>query len=186
MIVACDVDEVVVDLMPEWIGRYNADYGDTLTVDAIHKWEIEEFVKPECGRRIYDYLSDDDLYESSQPVPDAIGGILALRDMGIRVVFVTSQDHPRKRAWLERHGLLTLTRRGSSDDYVAASDKGLVCGDVLIDDYLHNLERFDRPWRTPIIFDRPWNRIPDGEWNPGCNSRRACNWVQVVAAISLL
>jgi len=90
MVIACDVDDVACDLVTEWIRLYNRDYFDTLSTPDITEWNIVKFVKPECGDKIYDYLDNPSLYDTIYPVERSIDGVIALRNMGHRVVFVTS------------------------------------------------------------------------------------------------
>lgn len=155
-IVLCDVDGVVADMIPEWLYFYNMDYDDCLTVDNIVGWSVHNFVKNACGKKIYDYLAYENLYDDVQPFPGALEGIKELREAGFRVVFVTSGVQPAKIKWLQRHGFIEDWM--SSKDVIIAHDKSLVRGDYLIDDGLHNCEAFDG---VAILFDQPWNRHSD-------------------------
>lgn len=161
--VLCDVDGVVADLHKEWLRRYNEDYNDTLTMDMITDWEITKFVKPECGSKIFDYWKDQTFYAWVDPIPGAVNGVEVLRSRGHRVVFVTSCADgtvDQKVNWLRAQKLIT-NKYGPGPDFVAASDKGLIRGDVLIDDHLRNLEA--APELDTILFDQPWNAHADSE-----------------------
>jgi 5'(3')-deoxyribonucleotidase len=167
--ILCDVDEVVAGLLPAWIARYNATWDDNLQLNAITGWHIPDFVKPECGERIYDLL-DATIYESVQPAAEAREGLWALRAMGHRVVFVTSSNAATagpKMDWLVHHGFATDRK-----DIVIAHDKSLVRGDVLIDDGLHNLKAFPGP---AILFTQPHNASYTRR-----GLRRANTWADVV------
>jgi 5'(3')-deoxyribonucleotidase len=164
-----DVDGVLADLHTEWLRRYNADYGDTMTRDDVTRWGIETLVKPACGKRIYDYLSQPDLYEYVAEIPGAYNAVQAMRARGDRVVYVTSNMKgmtDQKWLWLERHGYLADAR-----DLVVATDKSLVLVDALVDDALINVRAFRRG--GGVLVNAPWNR---GEpwW------LRAYNWSQVL------
>ena len=37
-IVVCDVDDVVLNLVPNWLKYYNQDFDDNLTKDEIIEW----------------------------------------------------------------------------------------------------------------------------------------------------
>ena len=67
--VAVDVDDVCADLLTEWLYRYNLEYEDNLTVADVDRWDLSEQVKPECGKKIYNYLRDPEStgYYSSTP-----------------------------------------------------------------------------------------------------------------------
>lgn len=153
----CDVDGVVAKLDETWFARYNRDYDDNLTDDKVTGWGMDEFVKPECGSKIYDYLQDPTLYDNCPPMQDALWGINQLRDMGYRVVFVTSSTaghSGRKYRWLIDNGFLN-SHHASIRDYVEAADKSVVAGDFIVDDGIHNL---DTSPARPIMFLRPWNK----------------------------
>lgn len=155
-LVAIDVDGVVADLHCEWLKRYNADYNDRLSVDSIRVWGMHKVVKPECGRRIYDYLSDSTLYDNVPSIHLALAGIRRIRDANFKIVFVSScvvGSMDAKARWLERHGFIdgsSITKK----TFIACSDKHLIRADVLIDDYPLNLDEF--PAKT-VLFTQPWN-----------------------------
>ncbi|MFZ5827353.1 MAG: 5' nucleotidase, NT5C type, partial [Bacillota bacterium] len=52
-----DLDGVCCNLMKKWLAVYNHDYSDNLTEADITSWNWDDFVKPECGKRIYHYLN---------------------------------------------------------------------------------------------------------------------------------
>ena len=151
-IYAVDVDGVVANNHYEWINLYNHDYHDNFTLDRWTSWNIHEFVKPECGMKIYDYLKDRHFYENVRPEPYSMDGITYLRRYG-RVVFVTSSTPEQmglKYQWLLKHKYLDNT-----GDYIECSDKSLVRADYLIDDKPQNIFDFDG---TGVIFTQPWNK----------------------------
>lgn len=147
-VVLCDLDGVVIDLMPAWLRRYNAEYGDTLTLAQIVEWDMVKAVKPECGKDIYKYLHNHELYDDAQPIEGALEGITELRKLGYRVVFATATNMHmagRKLRWLAEHGFLELTHGTISYDYVELQDKSLLSGTgavAIIDDYAKNLHGF--------------------------------------------
>jgi len=140
MIILCDVDGVVADLLSEWVRRYNAKYDDDLSPEDITEWDMHRNVKPECGTDIHNFLRMPNLYSMVEPIPGALEGIQELRRRGHRVVFVTAAvvgSMDQKARWLKRHGFLT-----DLNDLIVAQDKSLVQGQVLIDDGAHNIETF--------------------------------------------
>jgi 5'-nucleotidase len=142
MLVLVDVDSTVAELLPVWVAHYNKDYNDTLDWRSIDKWAIHEFVKPECGTKIYDYLQLPELYDTVQPVEGSLEGVDRIRAAGHRVVFVTAGVYPAKYRWLIRNGYLPSGLEGEKD-FIICTDKNLINGDVLIDDAFHNIDTFD-------------------------------------------
>lgn len=156
--IAIDVDGTVADLHTPWLARYNRDFDDTLTIDKITDWALGAFVKPECGTGIFEYLHDPSIYDDVKPIPGALNAVLRLRNMGHRVIFVTSCNKHmsgRKFQWLADNGFIDTMYGTISKDYVEAHDKSLIRADVLIDDYAGNFAGFRG---DNVLFLQPWNK----------------------------
>lgn len=151
--IAVDVDDVCLDLVHgSWLPRYNWDYNDNLHSSDITDWYMDKFVKPECGKKLYDYLKDPRIFLKAPVVTDALWGVRQLRNNGHRVIFVTASDvENAKFRWLVNHKFLF---DDDIDDYVVAHDKSLILADVLIDDNPKNVTMFTG---RGILFLRPWN-----------------------------
>lgn len=152
-IIGLDIDGVCADLITPWLFRYNIRYNDDLTIDDITDWNIHNFVKPECGTKIYDYIEDPTLYDLVLPIKNSLFGVSALRDMGYRVVFVTSSTlgaSGRKFRWLQDYGFTKDLK-----DYVEMSDKSLFAGDYLVDDYIVNINGFNG---DGVLFTQNYNK----------------------------
>lgn len=155
LLILCDMDEVVADLLSEWLRIYNEKWNDTLSREQVTAWDIRKFVRKECGAKAYDILRDPGLYPAVQPIEGALETITHLRMQGHRVVFVTScviGSVDAKMRWLQKNGF--IDHGATPKDFIAAKDKFLVGGDVLIDDGPHNITAFDRP---TILFSQPYN-----------------------------
>lgn len=156
MIIALDQDGPIADLHTAWYRRYNKDYDDNLTLEKVTHWDLHKFVKPECGTKIYDYLSQPDLYEEVQPVEGAKEGIEFLRAQGNSIVFVTAGvqgNLDQKLAWLHRHDFIEPGRHMKG--VIFAFDKDLIRAQMLIDDGPHNIQAFGG---MGIVWDAPYNR----------------------------
>lgn len=151
MIVLCDFDGVIADTTGEVIRRYNIDYDDDLSNDDIRDWYTHKFVKPQCGKRVYGYYKDPNIYLDVRPIDGAIETIAVMRKNGYRVVVVTSGISIGKVKWMERYGLITDSFY--DPDLIFAHDKKLIEGNILIDDRIDNCLG-----RAAILFDQPWNR----------------------------
>jgi 5'-nucleotidase len=172
LIIICDIDDTVADLLTVWLSRYNADYNDDLDRDDITAWDMTKFVKPECGVKIYDYLKDEHIYDEVEPIPGALMGVTRLRGMGHHILFVTANIHREKWEWLKRHGFLPKT--WTSQDYICCYDKHLIKADAIIDDKPETIDRFPG---LAILFDRPHNQVYSALW-------RAHSWNEVIELIS--
>lgn len=149
-----DVDGCLANIHSPWIARYNKDWDDNFRVCDIKGWDIHTYVKPECAKRIYEYIADPTLYDDAKPVRGCKRAIKFLRDSGFHITFLTSTakgTEGRKRAWLLDNGIM----RGFEDDYIETSDsKDGYEADFFVDDYPKNLENFNG---KRILFHRAWN-----------------------------
>ena len=156
-----DVDGVVADTHVSWLVRYNRDFNDDLTPSEITRWAMHEFVKPECDKKIYDYLSLPDFYDDCPPIAGAMWGIVALRAFGHRVVFVSAGLHENKVIWLAKLGFLREfpykndPRPTTAKDIILANDKSLIRADYMIDDREANFDGFVG---EGLLFTQPWNQ----------------------------
>jgi 5'-nucleotidase len=171
-IVYCDVDGTVALTHEVWYARYNRDYQDNLTGERVTDWGTHAFTKPECGKKIYEYLDDPDLYEEVVPLDGSMEGVETLRKYGFRIVFLTSGVHKGKISFLRRYGFIEKT---GDKDFIIAHDKSLVDGSnsLLIDDGYHNIQAFKG---IGILLDAPHNRKYH-------HTYRAMDWDDVVAFV---
>ena len=89
-IIAVDVDDVVANLVHEWLRLYNFEYGDTLSEEDIKTWSIGSYTR--IGDEMYEYLNIPELYNRVFPIVDSRSGVDTLRRLGFRVVFVTASN----------------------------------------------------------------------------------------------
>lgn len=151
-----DVDDVTANLMDAWLRLYNIAYDDDLHKADITDWDLSKFVKPECGAKIYQWVSTTEIYDMVRPIKHALPAINELREYGNRIVFVTAStigSSGRKFRWLNDNGFNVFI-----GDYVEAHDKSLIRGDIMLDDGMHNCESTTA---TPYLFAQPWNRKYD-------------------------
>lgn len=155
MIILVDVDGVIAPIHIEWIRLINKTFGDKLTEDDIDCWDAI-MTKSKGGAKVFDLLPH--VYENTKPTVGALQGIRTLRNMGHKIVFVTSGIFLQKVEWIFEHGFSISKSRSTPSDIILASDKSLIVGDVLIDDYYENFG--DRKY--PILFDACWNKDIQG------------------------
>ena len=164
-VIACDVDDTVLNLMPDWLKMYNEACGDNLTKEQVTDWDISQFAKE--GKKIYEFLKLPHLFRNATPIEGALDGVKFLRTIGARVVFVTFNDvADSKLEWLHDHGFLSRL-----EDFYVARDKSLIRADIIIDDNCNNVISFTHG--RGILVNRPWNVKYD--YTP-----RAYNWGDIV------
>lgn len=169
-----DVDYVTADLHTEWLRRYNRDYEDNLTGDKITEWAVHKFTKPTCEKRIYEYLSDADLYTKVVPAKDALSGVHFLKENDYQCVFVSSGIHLGKVKWLFDYEFID-----DESQIIFAKDKSLIYGDFMIDDYDENIKSFYKLNRhgTGILYNAPHNQHAES-W-----MLRAMSWTDCIRMI---
>lgn len=165
-IILIDVDDVTCDLLTEWLRRYNEKYEDSLTKEDIKTWDMTKYVK--CGKDIYDFLRDVDLYECVTLMPGIFEAVIQLKSLGFRVIFASSGLHIGKQDFLFRHKLIDHPR-----DFITISDKYLIDSVFLIDDGVHNIQAYNEKRGIGILFDAVHNR--DFEY-----PYRAYTWIDAV------
>ena len=153
LIVASDCDGVIINLTYPWLKWYNRDWKDNLKYKDLIDWDLDKLVKPECGKKIYDYLEYPGIYDEAPPIANSLNGIIHLREMGYRVIFVTSSTlgaAGRKYKWLKDNGFIDTPK-----DYVEATDKSLILANYLLDDYTININAFKG---RGVLFSAPYNK----------------------------
>ena len=162
MIILCDVDEVLFPLHQVWLGRYNSRMGTDFKPSDIRDWDLTGL---DIDKKVlFSILWEPDLYEA-EPIHESVEGVMCLRMMDHRVVFVTSSTDVSagaKMRWLQRWNFLpTGDSLAQFKDVVIANDKSLLKGDVMIDDHVKNFHGFDG---DKLLFDAPHNRsmVEDG------------------------
>lgn len=183
MRIAVDVDDVVADLMSEWLRRYNNDWNDTLRVEDVHTWDLTKVVKPECGEQIYEYLQDTDLYEKVFPIPNAAVSVEKLRYAGHDIVFATSNVYgmsDQKLRWLFKYGFISKL---SFDEVVVMVDKTMLRANVIIDDKPSLIARWaQQRLGEGILFEQPWNKY---EFRYSMSRvHRVDNWPEIVNIVT--
>lgn len=167
MTIFCDMDGVVANIIDEWIECYNKDYNDNLCVDNLNDYNIEECVKPECGKKIFDYIKMGGFFLNAKVYERSIEILSKLSNCHI-IYFATTVPYSKtalheKREWVERYFPFI-----GKNKVISIRDKYLLRGDVLIEDTPVKLENFrgDR-----ILINRPWNKSSNGgyfraeDWN---------------------
>ena len=185
--VLCDMDGVVVDIMSLWLKMYNRDYDDNLKVDDIVSRSIEKYVRPECGEGIYKYLRMKGFFRQAQPYPEAKDGIQKLLNIENDIWFVTTPAIDAKYLMHEKiEWVEELYPQIGSKKTIFCLHKGIINGDVLIDDVFENFNGF---YGVKVLFERPWNQhITNGQLSikTGPMCIKTGNWDNIIETLKLL
>lgn len=149
------MDSVIVDFMSEWLDRYNRDYNDTLRPEDLLTWEAHRYVKQECGKKIYHYISTPGFYLAMKPIEGAVETLARLHER-FDIVIVTNSPltgYADKERWLKKY--LPFIPR---ENLIFARRKDLIQGDLLFDDAPPNIQAYLRAGRPVVAMDYPYNR----------------------------
>ena len=86
--IGIDCDDVILDLMPNWLSKYNLRYNDILSKEQITNWNVGSFVLPEARKAFYQYIEEPDTFWTAKPIDGALEGILELKRMGFRILII--------------------------------------------------------------------------------------------------
>lgn len=149
--IGIDLDSTLNTLDKEWMALYNEDYNDNIQKEDMYDWDVEKYIKPECGEKIYDYLFTPKFFlnlgvqEHSQKVTKFLS-----RHYDLYIVtayhWKVCEDKAR---WIIKN-----FPHIDSKNIIFCNNKGLIGTDYLIDDGGHNIEAFKG---TGLIYDARWN-----------------------------
>jgi 5'(3')-deoxyribonucleotidase len=161
MKIGMDVDDVVAELLPAWLERFNKEHGTGWTTDDLTQWKIEDDLQ--CTREaLWKHLTPD-IYEEVKPVPGALAVINALKARGHEVIYISScHDMPTwlaKSAWLVKHGFLMSRDQafpvGAAFEYVDKASVGRMHQiQILVDD---NVTTCNEWGGVALVMNRPHN-----------------------------
>ena len=178
MIIHFDLDGTCVDIIQNWLSIYNKDYDDNLTEEDIKEYGLHPFVKKECGDKIYEYLVNEGFFIKAKPELDAIELIGKLKERGHDIFFATKTPLNSKTAFYEKCQWIDLhIPKIGKEKVISIRQKGLLKGDILIEDYEENFQNFEG---LKILIDRPWNRHAKENGFVRCK-----NWKEVEEIIEI-
>lgn len=135
--IGIDLDVTLNNLNHVWVSRYNKDYNDNL--EYFKEWKVENCVKKECGKKIFDYLKEPGFFYNLDIQPNAKEVVNFLSEK--YELFIVTAYQPEtcldKANWVEKYGL-NIKR----ENIIFINNKGLLKLDYLIDDGIHNFESF--------------------------------------------
>lgn len=149
------MDEVLVDFSTPLLEIYNRRHGwdeGDMVLEDITEWEL----KPELKEI---FLKTEGFFAGLQPLYGAIEGFKYL-DRNHDVIIATSPSYngriaSEKLTWMEMH------LPDHMDQIVLTHNKGVLLGDLIIDDSVRFLDQFDG---IRMVMDRPWNRTYDADY----------------------
>ena len=159
MRIGVDVDGVLRDFVGELLIQYSRDFPDH-EVQAITEWDLHNFFP--IGKAVYTYAFDTrakEIFEGADPYPGAYSAMIALKERGHEIVYVTTQPRGKEihtLNWLLKHGF-------PYSGLVITAIKDIANCDVYIDDGPHNIKALREAGKLAVCFNQPWNRFVTGD-----------------------
>ena len=177
MIIMCDIDSVLNDLVIKTLTLYNSRSGKNIRLSDITTYHFSECLPREDADAIYELFKEKELWDSLEPLPGSQKGLKTLMNNGHSIYLATAtspESFPWKTEWLKKYFPFLCT-----DNVIRITNKGLLKCDVMIDDCIDNLTSnlCDR-----VVLDAYWNR--DKTKDAVYDIKRAHNWNEIVKIIN--
>lgn len=172
-----DMDDVLENLVECWVNELNKKCGSFLCEENITDWKIAKFFPSLTNDEIFSPLNTIEFWEKISPMQNAQEILKQLIDDGHTVRVVTASHYATVSAKIKR--LLEMYPYLKWEDVIIASDKSLICGDIMIDDGTHNLEVTS--CGLAVLFDRPHNRSYNDE---AAGMVRVETWDEIYKVVS--
>ena len=159
MRIGVDVDGVLRDFVGKLILQYHEDYPGH-EVLPVTDWGLNLFFP--IGNAIFPYAFDHrarEIFEGADPYPGAISAMIALKERGHEIFYVTTQPRGKEVHtinWILKHNL-------PYDGIVITGIKNAVNCDIFIDDGPHNIKALREAGKLAVCFSQPWNRFVTGD-----------------------
>jgi 5'-nucleotidase len=155
--IGIDLDSCLNDLETQWIlTQYNKEYNDNVKLEDMVRWDVTTYIKPECGKKIYEFLLRPNFFLNLNPkeYSQMITKKLSEKYDIYVITAYTPSTVVDKVEWIKKY-----FPHIDTDKVIFCNYKGIIKTDFLIDDGSHNiLDYYNNGGKNPIVYDRPWNR----------------------------
>lgn len=174
-IVLCDADDTIENLLDAWVGYLNGRYGTNVKSDDVVDWNVSLFFPELTPEQVYEPIYDKEFWKLITPI-EGCYSVLERLNNEYELYIVTATNYQTCDTKIEK--ILELYPFLKWSQFVIASNKHLVRGDVLIDDGTHNLVDFPA---ERILFTRPHNKDFQAEKH---NMIRVDTWDEIYSAVT--
>ena len=178
MIIVCDVDGVLNNIMDTTIDIYNKTYASHYTLKDITTYNLENCLDKNVAEQMKDIFKNPSVWDYVKPVKGAQDGIEKLIREGHQVYLVTNHapdTYKEKVEWIKRFFPFV-----DASKIVCMQDKWLLRADIMIEDCMQTL--LAKPHYYRVLMDHPWNQPSKyGDWV--YDIYRCKNWSDVMRSI---
>ena len=150
--VLCDADDVIEELLPLWVRVINLEFGTNVKWNDITEWDMEKFFPNLTKKQIHSPIYKDGFWDCITPMTGANEFIDNILSDGHELYIVTATNYQTCGAKIEK--LLEMFPMLKWENFIIATNKQIINGDILLDDAPQNL--IDGSYQK-ILFDRPHN-----------------------------
>lgn len=177
MIIACDIDGVLNNLVEETLKLYNSRSGKNIQISDITSYNFSDCLPIEDAEGIVSLFKEKCLWDSLKPLQGSQKTLKQLIKKGHQIYLATATDPINfqwKIEWLKQYFSFI-----PSDNVIRIMDKSLLKCDVLIDDCLDNLTTI---FCERVCIDSPWNQSTSKDY--AYDIKRAYSWNDVLNIIN--
>ena len=177
MIINCDVDCVLNNLMSVMLEIYNERYGSNYTLKDVTHYHLENCFEPNVANTMKSIFKEDSIWNRVKPTLNSRDGLQRLIRKG-HDVYLSTDNYPHtfgnKVEWILHYYPFI-----DQSKIICIKDKSLLRCDIMIEDCFEKLIAGQHYHR--IIVDQNWNQS-NKDWLYGIH--RCHNFDEVVAAVN--
>lgn len=160
------MDEILADMLPVWLQKYNELSGENIKVEQIKEWELRKFLKePKLLDKVLEssgFFRDIPIISGAQ---EYFQKLLDNKDLDITIV----TQPPRKADWAVRDKRWWIFQYFPTFDLcnvIFTHKKHLIRGDLLFDDRTQNLNDWKaaNPYGITATILYPFNKDTKADW----------------------
>lgn len=160
MRILCDMDGVIVNLLPRWLDCINRDQGLNARPENINKWELGA-CPPLDKLKLHDiikWLSTPGFLLNAPIFPfasEVLESISKRHELYICTARTSRESVPATLEWAKRE-----IPWFDKSKFIFSTDKHIIKGDVLIEDKGETVENYTKHWpkADTVLVDYPYNQ----------------------------
>lgn len=163
MKILLDVDGVVSDFVGGLLSQLDdAGLAHGIDINALGPRHLFDYMTPGVDEIAHGMVTANGFATLLPVIAGAQEGVNNLIELGYKVVFVTAPWKPSRTWCADRYDWLRANFPHECD-VIFTSAKEHVLGDVLIDDYVPYITKWNlaHPSKRAFVYDAPWNRNVD-------------------------
>ena len=189
--IGVDIDDVLLNLISEFLIHYNQQYSSELTLDEIHSYSLGKVIGISFEKAVglfYEFYETDSFKYGLYPVNGAVEGIARLKQNGIILEAITARPeilreitHKQLDKYFsnsfEKIHIMDLS---SKENLGRGKGKHEICLErgieVMIDDRPETVKDCAKAGIQGILYEQPWNRNTPNQFNV----TKASSWKDIV------